>query len=271
MATAVFFVIVVLGGLYAGRYSFVLLFGLITALCLWEFYSLVLRRQNRVDMVRLLLGLALGLSPSLVVSLIQLHLVQNPSDFVAISAILFFPLVFLAFIYELYTNSAQPFSNISYLLLGMLYIGVPFAMLDFVAFEGDYFHANTIFGLLLLTWTNDTGAYLVGSRFGRHHLFPRISPNKTWEGTVGGVVVTLLIAVLLSALFDELRLMDWLVLALIVVVFGSFGDLVESMLKRSVAVKDSGSLLPGHGGLLDRFDAFIFLLPYATAYLLWIR
>jgi len=271
LATAVFFVLVMLGGLYAGRYSFVLLFGIITGLCLWEFYCLVLSRRNRADLGRLLIGLALGLTPSVATTIVQLHLVEEVEGFIILVALLFFPIVFLAFIYELYTRSTQPFTNIAYLVLGVVYIGVPFAMLDFIAFDGDYFYANTVFGLLLLTWTNDTAAYVAGSQFGKHPLFPRISPNKTWEGSLGGWLITLLVAWLLSLFIHDLSTLHWLGLGLIVAVFGSFGDLIESMLKRSIAVKDSGRLLPGHGGMLDRFDAFIFLLPYATAYLLWIR
>ena len=108
----------------------------------------------------------------------------------------------------------------------------------------------------------------MGSQIGKTKLFPRISPGKTWEGSTGGVIVTFIVAYLLSLLFTDLRLMDWLILAAIVSLFGSIGDLVESMLKRSLNIKDSGNLLPGHGGILDRFDAFIFLLPFAAAYLL---
>ena len=122
-----------------------------------------------------------------------------------------------------------------------------------------------------MTWANDVGAYFVGSKFGKTKLFPRISPKKTWEGSFGGVMMTFLTGWLLSLYIIELNLKDWLILALIVSIFGSIGDLVESMLKRSVGVKDSGTILPGHGGFLDRFDAFIFLLPFAACYLLWLR
>ncbi|TAK40283.1 MAG: phosphatidate cytidylyltransferase, partial [Saprospiraceae bacterium] len=122
-----------------------------------------------------------------------------------------------------------------------------------------------------LTWMNDTGAYIIGSLFGKHLLFSRISPKKTWEGTFGGIAITFLVAFLFCVFTNELRFRDWIILGAIVSIFGSVGDLVESMLKRSVGVKDSGNLLPGHGGVLDRFDAFIFVLPFAAAYLLWIR
>ncbi|MEO1410191.1 MAG: phosphatidate cytidylyltransferase [Bacteroidota bacterium] len=272
VVTAVFFVVIMLGGLYGGRYSFVALFALITGLCLWEFLGLTLRRsQGQRDRVRRVIGLILGLMPFVLISLFKLEVIHSPEDFLIYALLLFFPLLFLSFIYELFTASEQPFANIAFLLLGVVYIGIPFAMLDFIAFRGDEFRANTVFGLLLLTWSNDTAAYLVGSRIGKTPLFPRISPKKTWEGSLGGVVITFLIAFLISQWFREHSTQQWLVLAGIVAIFGSTGDLVESMLKRSENIKDSGNLLPGHGGVLDRFDAFIFLLPFATAYLLLIK
>ena len=141
-------------------------------------------------------------------------------------------------------------------------------MVDFIAFDGEHFRSNTVFGLLLLTWINDTAAYLVGSQIGKHKLFPRISPKKTWEGSIGGGVFTLILAGVLGYIFEEQSVVQWLILGVIVVIFGSIGDLIESMLKRSYNIKDSGTILPGHGGLLDRFDAFIFLVPFATVYIL---
>ena len=122
-----------------------------------------------------------------------------------------------------------------------------------------------------MVWATDIGAYFAGRKFGKNKLYPLVSPKKTWEGSIGGVVITILIAILMSFFFKECTMTQWIVLAIIVVIFGSIGDLVESMLKRSYSIKDSGTLLPGHGGFLDRFDAFIFLIPFATAYLLWIR
>lgn len=282
LSTAVIFVVVMLGGIYGGRYTFVALFALITALCLWEYLSMVLERYSRRDSIRMLLGLGFGLTPFFLATILQLDLLPTIDDgtiidtnsFIVFTAILFFPFVFMAFIYELFSQSKTPFMNVAFIVLGMVYIGAPFALLDFIAFDGKMFYADTVFGILLMTWANDTGAYLVGSQIGKTPLAPTISPKKTWEGSIGGVVITLLISAILAYIFagkENLQFVDWLVLGGIVVVFGSVGDLVESMLKRSVKIKDSGSLLPGHGGLLDRFDAFIFLLPFAAAYLLWVR
>ena len=270
-STAVIFVVVMLGGLYGGYYSFILLFAAITALCLWEFLEMTIDHGKKRDWLRRFLGTVFGLMPFLLAALIHLKVIPMNDNFIIITALLFFPFIFMAFIYELVAQSDTPFKNVAFIVLGMVYIGAPFALLDFIAFEGDEFYANTIFGLLLMTWMNDSGAYVVGSKIGKTKLIPRISPNKTWEGSIGGVVVTYLTALVLSYFFPEKNIQDWFVLATIVAIFGSVGDLIESMLKRSVGVKDSGDLLPGHGGLLDRFDAFIFLLPFAAAYLLWVR
>ena len=269
--TALVFVLVMLAGLYGNRYSFVLLFAVITALCLWEFLTITLHNNVIHDRIRKIIGLVFGLTPFILVSMLKLNMLDSPEKFVLFTSILCFPLIFLCFVFELFAKAENPFSNVAFIILGMVYIGIPFALLDFIAFDANQFYTNTILGLLILTWSNDTGAYVVGSLIGKTKLFPSISPKKTWEGSIGGVAFTILIATLMSFFFEECTMTQWIVLAIIVVIFGSIGDLVESMLKRSYSVKDSGTLLPGHGGFLDRFDAFIFLLPFAAAYLLWIR
>ncbi len=271
LGTAAVFVAVMLGGVWGGPYSFVLLFGFIAAACLWEYLNLVLARGLKRDLARKVLGMFIGLAPYLFSAIITLNDSLDPSELVITGVLLFFPFLFSIFIYELFTLSIQPFRNVGSIVLGMLYVGIPFAMLQFVAYDGDRFYRQTVLGLLLLTWVNDTGAFLVGSAFGKHPLFPSISPKKTWEGSLGGLVLTLAISVAVYYVVGGLELIPWMVIALIIVLFGSIGDLVESMLKRSINIKDSGTLLPGHGGVLDRFDAFMFMLPYASAYILYIR
>ena len=268
--TAVLFVIVMLTGLFIGKMSFIWLFAIITTLCLWEFLNLVLHHDTRRDWIRIFIGVVFGLSPFVLASVMHMALGSN-DRFVIITSVLFFPLIFMAFVYELFTGSEKPFQNVAFMVLGMVYIGAPFSLLNFIAFDGNNFNVWPIFGLLLLTWMNDTGAYLIGSKLGKTPLLPRVSPKKTWEGTLGGAAVTFGVAYAFCAISGELRLVDWMVLAAIVSIFGSIGDLIESMLKRSIGIKDSGTLLPGHGGMLDRFDAFIFVLPFAAAYLLYIR
>ncbi len=270
--TAVIFVAVMLGGIYGGRYSFVALFALITILCLWEFFGLVLEKgPSRSTLIRKIIGVSIGLAPFVLMSILKLGWMQSPSEFILYTSILFSPFIFAVFIFELFSKSQYPFRNIAYIFLGIIYIGMPFALLDIIAFDGDDFYWKIVLGLLLMNWLNDSGAYFSGSFFGRNKLFPRVSPKKTWEGTIGGAIVTFIVAYLLSLFISDITLTQWLVLALIVSIFGTIGDLVESMFKRSINVKDSGNLLPGHGGMLDRFDAFIFIIPFATAYILWMR
>lgn len=270
--TAVFFVAAMLGGIFGGRYSFVILFALVTGLCLWEFLDLTLQMNNQKrDKVRKLIGLFFGMIPFVLISILKLGFINTPDDFILVASLSIFPLIFMAFVYELFCQSNQPFANLAFIVLGLVYIGIPFAMLDFIAFKDGVFNANLIFGILVLNWVNDTGAYLVGSQIGKTPLLPRISPKKTWEGSIGGAVIGLIFAFILSIFFKELTRGQWITLGAIVILFGSVGDLIESMLKRSFATKDTGTLLPGHGGFLDRFDAFIFSLPFATAYLLWIK
>lgn len=269
--SAVIFVALIVGGLLGGGYSFLALFTVVTALCLIEFYKMVLDRYKRRDRIRIGLGVLFGLVPHLLASAVLLGFLPNREDLLLGIVLLVFPLLFLMFVYELFAGGRYPFENVAMMVTGMVYIGAPFAMLDFIAYHTGVFEWRVVLGVLLLTWLADTGAYLAGSNFGKRPLFKRISPNKTWEGFLGGSMLVLLSSLVLAYVFPVLSAVNWFVIALIVSVFGALGDLVESMLKRSMGVKDSGNILPGHGGLLDRFDAFIFLLPFVAAYLLIAR
>ncbi|MEZ4987467.1 MAG: phosphatidate cytidylyltransferase [Saprospiraceae bacterium] len=177
-ATAVIFVLIMMAGLFGGRYSFVVLFSLISGLCLWEYLSIVLVKDDMRHRIRKVVGMIMGVLPVLLSAMVNLGIVRDPATFVLVTTLLFMPFVFMAFVFELFTGSEHPFKNIAYIILGIIYIGVPFALLDFVAFDGENFHATTVFGLLLLNWLNDTGAYLVGSAWGKTPLLPRISPKN---------------------------------------------------------------------------------------------
>ena len=156
----------------------------------------------------------------------------------------------------------SPFPNVGVALLGLFYVTLPMSGLNVLAFTADHgYDYRRIFGLLFMVWAADTGAYAAGKTFGKHKLAPSISPGKTWEGWVGGALLTLAVGWALGYLIPEMPLVTRLVAALVVAIFGVLGDLAESMLKRSVGVKDSGRIMPGHGGLLDRFDAFLFVVP----------
>lgn len=266
--TAVFFVLIMLGGVFGGKIPFLLLFGVINGMCLWEFTGLTFPEDNRPDLIRRSIGVALGLLPYAWLSALNLGII--PDDCWLPMLLTFFPLLFLPFVFELSQGNTQAFQAVGFIFLTTMYIGVPFALLNAIAFIGSGFSFHIPLGLMLMTWTSDTSAYLVGSKLGKTPLFPKISPKKTWEGSLGAAFFTLIVAWGLWRLFPELDFQHWLVLGIIVIVFGSIGDLVESSFKRGINIKDSSTLLPGHGGFLDRFDGFMFQLPFSAAYLFWV-
>lgn len=181
---------------------------------------------------------------------------------------LLFPLVSFVYMIKLYKKfERKPFTNIAYTFLGIFYVSVPFSLLNAVAFHGGTYRHDIILGCLLILWASDTGAYFAGTFFGRNKLFERISPKKSWEGFFGGALLALLIAYGLAQYFDALSQLQWAVISLIIIVGGTFGDLIESLLKRSIEIKDSGAALPGHGGFLDRFDGLLLAIPFILAYL----
>lgn len=182
------------------------------------------------------------------------------------------PLLTMIFIIELFRNKEKPFQNIAITILGMIYLTVPLLLIIYIAIgfvspNQDSYHGEIIMGCILLIWASDTGAYMIGSKFGKHRLFERISPKKSWEGFLGGMITSILVAWLISNWIPDLSMQQWIIIAVIVVSTGTLGDLVESMLKRSLNVKDSGVIFPGHGGILDRFDGLLISIPFVFFYL----
>jgi phosphatidate cytidylyltransferase len=182
------------------------------------------------------------------------------------------PLMSLVLVIELYRKQDKPFESLAHTFFSLFYTALPFCMFPFAAFsrnglnsllshEGLLFSPGIIIGFFLLIWANDTGAYLTGSTFGRTKLFERISPKKTWEGFLGGTILAALVAWLLSGWLGVVTPVQWIIISVIISITGTYGDLIESMLKRSTGVKDSGNILPGHGGFLDRFDSAIISFP----------
>ncbi len=187
---------------------------------------------------------------------------------------LFFPLVSCLFIIKLYKQfERKPFTNIAITFLGIFYTAVPFALLNAVAFVKDAhedkisYNYQIILGCLLILWATDTGAYFAGTFFGKRKLFERISPKKSWEGFAGGAVLAIVFAYGSSIYFTSLAQWQWLSIGWIIIIGGTYGDLVESLLKRSIEIKDSGDSLPGHGGFLDRFDGLFISAPFIVAFL----
>jgi phosphatidate cytidylyltransferase len=179
-----------------------------------------------------------------------------------------FPLVSCVYMIKLYKKvERKPFTNIAYTFLGIFYVAVPFALLHIAAFENGAYNFEVIFGSLIILWATDTGAYFAGTLFGKRKLFERISPKKSWEGAIGGAVLAFAFALLMANYFHTLPFWQWMCITSIIIVGGVYGDLVESLLKRSIEIKDSGNSLPGHGGFLDRFDGLLISAPFIVAFL----
>jgi len=262
--TGALFVFVIVGSALWNYWAFASVIGLFMIFGLWEFYDIINHKGICSDRI---VGTIIGLA-------IFLITVLHNSDIINIGTtkILYFSLFsvsILVFFAELYRRSEYPFRNIANTFLGIIYIAIPFSLLiSLICFTEGYTKtpAFPIFYFFIL-WTYDTFAYLIGMKFGKHKLFERISPQKSWEGVIGGLLFAFILATVFSEYYFFLSWLQWLTLALIIVIFGTFGDLTESMLKRSMDYKDSGNFLPGHGGILDRFDAVLLSVPFVFIYI----
>jgi phosphatidate cytidylyltransferase len=265
--TGLSMVFLLLFSLWYNHWFFEGIFLVVVILGLWEFYTIFTSGTLKPQKVY---GTACGVV--LFLSIIwcrwfDLNL-QNQGWYflpVIISLLAFF----LSFIIEIFRKQINPLPNVAVTVLGIFYIALPLGLLvtlnshrsvHFIGFPAY------LLGYFILTWFYDTGAYLFGKRFGKHKLFERISPKKTWEGSIAGALVAMLTSVAFSYLVPGIALFDWLALAVLILFFGTFGDLVESLFKRSLNIKDSGHILPGHGGILDRFDTVFFSAPFVFLY-----
>lgn len=259
--TGVLFAGTIIGMTIAGPMTFGILLFIISAWSILEFYSLFTTRNVFPQKF-------FGIAISQLFIILMIFVARNhiPVKWLLVMI----PLLFSVFIAELFRKQEHPFLNIAITLTGLIYITIPISLFGLMIFNvnliGD-FNWHLALGIFFLHWANDTGAYLVGSRFGKRKLFKRHSPNKTWEGSIGGALTALLVAYALGSRFNEMDMAHWLTIALIIVITGTLGDLVESMLKRSLQLKDTGTIFPGHGGMLDRFDGLLLSLPFIAFYL----
>ncbi len=261
--TGVLYLVVFIGALIIGKYTFAALFLVISLIALWEFYSIVdLMGHKPMRYLGILIGTVLFLLVFYICS-------WNKS----LSVILFIiPVIIAALVLELYRNQADPIANIALMLFGVIYVSLPLTLFNGLAFyDNQEYTYRIILGFFILLWINDISAYLFGISIGKHRLFERISPKKSWEGFFGGTVITIIAAYLIGNPFFLLTRTNWVMIGLIISVAGVFGDLLESLFKRAAELKDSGRILPGHGGMLDRIDSVLLSAPLVFAYLMLIN
>ena len=281
--TGILFVAIMVTGICLRGDAMILLFAIITGLSIWEFCGLV--NEHVADTtVNRFIATAAGVYLFLAMAGYCTGIVP-PSAFVP-----YLLTIIYLFISELYLKQKNPIQDWAYTMLSQMYVALPFSMINVLSFQADpqtgqiAYHWMLPMSVFVFLWVNDTGAYCTGSLLGRHKLFPRVSPGKSWEGSIGGGIFVLIAAAIisqfaatgtplgsasqeLSTLNAQLSTLKWLGLGLVVVFFGTWGDLVESLFKRTLGIKDSGNILPGHGGMLDRFDSSLMAIPAAVIYL----
>ncbi len=264
--TSIALVILIAAGVLIHPTIFAVFFSGILFLIQIEFYRMA---ETSGASPQKVLGIALGLTFFILMFLRNLQLVTEKVLW------LMFPLLFSLFIFELFRKKEKPLTNIALTLAGIAVTALPFSLMStfvFIKTQGNtQFYPWILMGIFFILWTYDTGAYLIGMKFGRFKLFKRISPKKSWEGAIGGGVIASIVGILNAVVFDALSLTGWLGITGILIVFGTLGDLVESMCKRSLGIKDSGKILPGHGGILDRFDSLLFSIPFIFVWLMFVR
>lgn len=260
--TGIIFIVLILGSLFLGKYSYAVIFGAILAGGLFEFYSLF---KNKNYSPNKTIGYLSGLSTFILVFLVNAEIIPREWLFCI------FPFLLLFFITELYRKKETPLENIAINFFAFIFLVIPLSLINLLVFPAfdDFvlFSPNIFIAVLIIIWVYDSAAYLFGVTLGKHRLFERISPKKSWEGAIGGASTAVASSYLLSLFIPEIGLVHWPIFSSLIVVSATFGDLSESLLKRAVGVKDSGKLIPGHGGILDRFDSLLFAVPVAVLYL----
>jgi phosphatidate cytidylyltransferase len=257
--TALAGVFVIIGCILYSDWTCLLLFCTISSLTQLEFYKLLGLDGNQPLTYY---GTFCGTVMMLLAYLIEQEFVAFENYFI-IS-----PLLSMIFFIKLYKKKdLKPFTNIGFTFLGIIYVALPFSLIIVMATRGGVYNYQIVLGSLLLLWASDIGGYFAGTKFGKRKLFERISPKKSWEGAVGGAAFAALVAFVLGQYFLTFEPWKWYCIGAIIVVAGTYGDLVESLFKRSIAIKDSGSSIPGHGGFLDRFDGLLLSAPFIITFL----
>ncbi len=257
--SGILFAFIVVSSLVAGTYAAGIIFFVFSALGLVEFYRMMGKQPGLNP--RYTAGYLIGMSTYVLIWLVA----GGKAD---VKWFWLLPcLVVLMLFMELLYRERNVIINISITVAGWFYVVLPFALLHIISFHGTEYSYHLTIGIFCILWLNDSGAYFVGRWLGKHKLYEKVSPNKTIEGLIGGIAISALSTFALVAIFPEIPHRQWLIIAVLVAVLANAGDLFESLLKRTSGVKDSGNILPGHGGVMDRFDGLFFVLPFIVAYL----
>lgn len=256
-----FFVTIIVGSILLSPYTFAFVFALVSAWTVYEFHKLT-NQQPKVEVM--LIQPVIG---TVILFLSSFFCASGSTGYQGYA--IYGLYVILTFIVELYRKKDNPVHNWAYFLLGQFAIALPFSLLNYILYIQTY-KPLLLIAMFSMIWINDTGAYLSGVTLGKHRMFERISPKKSWEGFIGGAITALISGYIFSIFIPEINRIFWLLFSQIVVIFGTFGDLLESLLKRTIQVKDSGDVIPGHGGLLDRFDSMLLVAPTVLIYLIFL-
>jgi phosphatidate cytidylyltransferase len=260
--SGIVYLIIIIGSLFLGKYGFGAVFLLAGILALLEFYELNgIPGTTTVPI--------LGIAAAAVIFILSFLVTAQMGESRLLTVVLSLPV--LLFIAALYSSVSDPVKSLGIVFLGIVYVVIPLAAMNYLVFPAVNDHMYThriVLGILSLVWINDTGAYVAGTLLGRHRLFPRISPKKSWEGLAGGTILTMATAWWMTDIMGILSQTDWIILGAVASVFGVYGDLAESLIKRKADRKDSGALIPGHGGVLDRIDSILFVMPVSFLYLM---
>ena len=260
--TGVVLVLVMLTAIIASQYSFALLFLVILTACITEYVNLF--KQSEVKPNKLF-----AYSASIILFSVSFLIAKGIIEIKYFFGVMPFFLMIMAA--ELYRKKDKPAENIAVTIFGIIYLAIPFSLINFLVFpeiqNSNIYTPKLLIALFSLIWIFDSGAYLVGVSIGRHRLFERISPKKSWEGAIGGMLIAISASYFISSFIPEIKLIHWIAISILTIVSSTYGDLTESMFKRYFGIKDSGNILPGHGGALDRFDSLFFAAPVIVVYL----
>jgi len=263
LGSAIVFSILMIGGMTWTEHTYAILWGVVGLGCTWEYLLHTFRKENAGYgfLPRVLLTITAMLPYGFMVFDRFMADYRLPAP---VYLFIYAACLLVALATEILRQSQRPFLAVSQAAIATVYVTTPMMALFYIGFIGGNFSYMWTLSIMLLIWCNDTMAYLIGWQFGKRPFSPVISPKKTWEGTIGGVICTVFAALLISYAIPGISVAGRMGIGLVIGVFATIGDLLESLWKRSIPIKDSGRIMPGHGGFLDRFDSFIFIAPFAA-------